>query len=164
MDLGRGQAAERVRDLFFRDLASIRNAHPDQHLCCIRTGRDRGAAALRFELRVLYAAVIDFDPKFHDVAADRIGNLGYGMSIGYFADTPWVLKVVQQFFRICHSLRFLVVRRQLSQPLDDARQDTHDVIDFFIRRHRAETETQAAMRFVRGFADRYENVRRLQRP
>src|SRR5215472_14589611 len=91
MDLGRGQSAKRFRDLIFCNAAGLRDVHADDHFRGVGGCRDRCTAALGLESRVLDSALLDLNPEFHHVAANRIRHLCYGVSIGEFSHASGVL-------------------------------------------------------------------------
>ena len=102
MNLGRRQTAESIRNLLFGDESRVGDIHSDEHLGCVRTCRNCGAASLRFEPGVLDVAVIHLDPQLHHVATNGIGYLRDSIRIGNFPDTSRVLEIIEQLFGISH--------------------------------------------------------------
>ena len=82
MNLRHGQSAKSFRNLISGDESRVGDIHSDEHLGCVRTCRNCGAASLRFEPGVLDVAVIHLDPQLHHVATNGIGYLRDSIRIG----------------------------------------------------------------------------------
>src|SRR5437867_13318717 len=100
MNLRCGQSAKGFCNLISGDESRVGDIHSDEHLRCIGTRRDRGAASLCFEFCLLNTTVIDLHPQFHHVAAYRVGHFGNSVGVRDLTHTSRILKIIEQHFRI----------------------------------------------------------------
>jgi len=160
MNFRRRQSSKGVRNLISGDESRVGDIHSNQHLRCIGARCNRCAASLSFEFSILDTPVADLHPQFHHVTTHGVGNFGYGISVRDLTHTPRILKIIEQLFRITHSLRssLLVIWRQFAQSFDDSWQYLNHVVDVFRGCHPAEAETQASVCFIGCLADRGEHM------